>query len=78
MSATFFHGNFLPLHCGYVTGSPYITSGVYPGCKASNQIKYPHGLVSAFVVPYLDSLMTFVSISEIYKIQLVSLAAQAG
>ena len=46
--------------------------------KGADQLAHPRNLISTFVVRYLDSILSLVSISEISIPWLASVAAQAG
>ena len=50
----------------------------YANNKGADQHAHPCSLISAFVVRCLDSMIPLVSISEISRLHLVSVAAQAG
>ena len=50
----------------------------YANNKGADQPAHPHRLISAFVVPNLDSIIPLVSISKISRLQLASEAKQAG
>ena len=50
----------------------------YANNKGADQPAHPHGLISAFVVCCLDSIIPLVSISEISSLYLASVAEQAG
>ena len=50
----------------------------YANNKGTDQPAQPRSLISAFVVRCLDSIISLVSISEISRLQTVSVAEQAG
>ena len=50
----------------------------YVNNKGADQPAHPRSLISAFVVRCLDSIIPRVSISEISRLCLASVAAQAG
>ena len=50
----------------------------YANNKGTDQPAHPRSLISTFVVPYLDSIISLVSISEISRLKLASVAEQAG
>ena len=50
----------------------------YANNKDADQPVHPHCLTSVFVVHYLDSIISLVSISKISSFKLVSVAGQAG
>ena len=50
---------------------------LYANNKGADQPVHPHSLISAFVVRYLDSMITLVSISKISSLNLASVARQA-
>ena len=50
----------------------------YTNNKGADQPAHPHSLISTFVVRYLDSIISLVSISEISSLYLASVAEQAG
>ena len=50
----------------------------YANNKGTDQPAYPHSLISAFVVRCLDSIIPLVSISEISRLYLASVAEMAG
>ena len=50
----------------------------YANSKGADQNAYPRSLVSAFAVRCLASIISLDSIAEISRLQLASLAAQAG
>ena len=50
----------------------------YANNKGADQPAHPRSLISAFVVRGLDSIISLDSIAEISRLQLASVAAQAG
>ena len=50
----------------------------YANNKGADQSAHPRSLISAFVVRSLDSIISLVSISEISRLYLASVAEQAG
>ena len=50
----------------------------YANNKGADQPAHPHSLISAFVVRCLDSIISLDSMAEISRLQLASVAAQAG
>ena len=46
--------------------------------KGADQPAHPCSLISAFVVRCLDSIISLGSIAEVSRLQLASMAAQAG
>ena len=50
----------------------------YANDKGADQPAHPRSLISTFVVRCLDSIISLVSISEIPRLQLASVAEQAG
>ena len=50
----------------------------YANNKGADQPAHPCSLISAFVVCCLDSIISLDSIAEILRLQLASVAAQAG
>ena len=50
----------------------------YANNKGADQPVHPHSLISAFVVHCLDSIKTLDFIAENSRLQLASVAAQAG
>ena len=50
----------------------------YANNKGTDQPAHPRSLISTFVVHCLDSIISLDSIAEISRLQLVSMAAQAG
>ena len=50
----------------------------YANNKGADQPAHPCSLISAFVVRCLDSIISVDSIAEISRLQLASVAAQAG
>ena len=50
----------------------------YANNKGADQPAHPRSLISAFVVRCLDSIISLDSIAEISRLQLASVAAQAG
>ena len=50
----------------------------YANNKGADQPVHPRSLISAFVVHCLDSVIPLVSISEISRLKIASVAAQAG
>ena len=50
----------------------------YADNKGADQPAHPHSLINAFVVCYLDSIISLVSMSEISSLYLASVAVQAG
>ena len=49
----------------------------YANNKGADQPAYPHNLITAFVIRFLDSIISLDSIAEISRLQLASVAAQA-
>ena len=50
----------------------------YVNNKGADQPAHPHSLISAYVVHCLDSIISLDSIADISRLQLASVAAQAG
>ena len=50
----------------------------YANNKGADQTAHPRSLISAFIVRCLDSIISLNSIAEISRLQLASVAAQAG
>ena len=50
----------------------------YANNKGADQPAHPRRLISAFVVRCLDSIVSLDSIAEISRLQLASVAGQAG
>ena len=50
----------------------------YSNNKDADQPAHPRSLISAFVIPYLDSVMSLVSVTEISSLMLASVAEQAS
>ena len=50
----------------------------YANNKGADQPAHPCSLISTFVVRYLDSMISLVSVSEISSLYIASVAAQAG
>ena len=50
----------------------------YVNNKGADQPAHPRSLISAFIVRCLDSIISLDPISEISRIELASVAAQAG
>ena len=50
----------------------------YANNKGADQPAHPRGLISAFVVRCLESIISLDSIAEISRVELASVAAQAG
>ena len=50
----------------------------YANNKGADQPAHPRSLISAFVIRYLDSIISLVSTSKISSLYLASVAAQAG
>ena len=51
---------------------------VYANNKGADQPAHPRSLISTFVVRYLDSMICMLALSKVSRIQLVSVAEQAG
>ena len=50
----------------------------YANSKGADQPAHPRGLVSAFVVRCLDSMICILAISKVSRFSLASVAEQAG
>ena len=50
----------------------------YANNKGADQPAHPRSLISAFVVRFLDSVMSLVSVTKIPSLMLASVAEQAG
>ena len=50
----------------------------YANNKGADQPAHPRSLISAFVILYLDSIMSLDSIAEISRLWLASVVAQAS
>ena len=50
----------------------------YANSRGADQPAHPRSLISAFVVRCLDSIIPLLAIAEISRLQLVSVAEQAG
>ena len=50
----------------------------YANNKGADQPVHPRSLISAFVVPCLDSIISLDSIAEISRLQLASVPVQSG
>ena len=50
----------------------------YANNKGADQSAHPHSLISAFLVHCLDSIIPLLVIAKIARLQLVSVAEQAG
>ena len=50
----------------------------YANNKGTDRPAHPHSLISAFVVRCFDSIISLDSIAEISRLQIASVAAQAG
>ena len=50
----------------------------YANNKGTDQPAHPRSLISAFIVPCSDSIISLDSIAEISRLQLASVVAQAG
>ena len=50
----------------------------YANNKGADQPVHPHSLISAFVVRCLDNIISLDSIAKISRLELASMAAQAG
>ena len=50
----------------------------YANNKGANQPAHPCSLISAFVVRCLDSIISILAISKVSRLELISVAEQAG
>ena len=50
----------------------------YANNKGADQSAHPRSLISTFVVRFLDGILPILAIPEISRVQLVSVAEQAG
>ena len=62
----------------FETGHEKMCLMSYANNKGADQPPHPRSLISAFVVRCLDNIISLNSIAEISRVELASVAAQAG